>query len=60
MDPPPSGQTVTVAEHGHGASTGTIDGATSDASILWVVRLTGITPRRMFLHTDPVDIQPAH
>ena len=54
-----SGQTVTVAENGHPACTGTIDGVTSDASILWV-RLTGIVPLRMFLHTDPVDIRPAH
>lgn len=53
------GQPVTVAEAGHGPCSGTIDGVTSDASILWV-RLTGIAPRRMFLHTDPVDIQPAH
>ncbi|MDN4643338.1 hypothetical protein [Arthrobacter sp. PsM3] len=54
-----SGQTVTVAEHGQAACTGTIDGVTSDASILWV-RLPGIAPRRMLLHTDPVDIRPAH
>lgn len=53
-----SGQSVTVAEYGHAPRTGTIDGVTSDASILWV-RLTGIASRRMFLHTDPVDIQPA-
>ncbi|GGI00037.1 hypothetical protein GCM10007170_36260 [Arthrobacter liuii] len=53
------GQPVTVAENGHPARTGTIDAVTTDASILWV-RLPGIAPRRMFLHTDPVDIRSAH
>jgi hypothetical protein len=54
-----SGLPVTVAEHGHRPCFGTIDGVTSDGSILWV-RMTGIAPRRMFLQTDPVDIRPAH
>lgn len=54
-----SGKPVTVSEDGHPVFTGTIDGVTSDASILWV-RLNGLAPRRMFLHTDPVDIRPAH
>lgn len=52
------GQPVTVTAEGHNACTGFIDDVTADASILWI-RLSGATPRRMFLCTDPVKIQPA-
>jgi hypothetical protein len=52
------GQPVTVTAEGHSACTGFIDDVTPDASILWI-RLTGATPRRMFLCTDPVKIRPA-
>jgi hypothetical protein len=52
------GQPVTVTEEGRSACTGIIDNLTPDASILWI-SLTGLSPRRMFLCSDPVKVQPA-
>jgi hypothetical protein len=54
-----SGQAVTIAEQGRPASPGTIDNITPDGSILWV-RLPGPSPRRLYLSTDPVTVQPSH
>jgi hypothetical protein len=53
-----TGQAVTVAEQGRPAGTGTIDDISPDASVLWV-RLAGVSPRRLFVRTDPVKIRPS-
>ena len=52
-----TGQEVTVIEGGHPKFSGTIDAISTDAKMLWV-RPRNPLPRRLFLSTDPVIIQP--
>lgn len=49
------GQKVSVREAGHPSAAAVVEDVTPDGSVLWVW-VNGMSPRRMFLAGDPVEI----